>query len=44
MDRLSKELLERLATDKRLSDQQIQDYIDQELRLLAEDIARKTTK
>jgi len=41
---LSKEFLEKLATDKGLSPQQIQNYIEQELRLLAEDLAKRITK
>jgi len=44
MDQLSRNLLEKLATDKGLSTKQIQDYIEQELKQLAEDIAKRMRK
>jgi hypothetical protein len=40
MERLSKEFLEKLITNKQLSIQQIQTRIEQELKLLAEEAAK----
>jgi len=44
MERLSKEFLEKLATDKQLSIQHIQARIEEELKLLAEELAKEATK
>ena len=44
MDPLSKNFLEKLATDKGISTRQIQDYIEQELKQLAEEIAKRMGK
>jgi len=41
MNRLSNEFLEKLATEKKLNLQKIREKIDQELKSLVEEIARR---
>jgi len=44
MARLSKEFLEKLAIEKKITSQKIREQIDQELKLLVEEIAKRYVK
>jgi len=44
MDRLSKEFLEKIVTERKGTTQNIQDRIDRELKLLLEEIAKRHSK